>query len=209
MGDNRYRISEAAKKLNVEDHVLRYWEEDLGMDVPRNELGHRYYTDVHIDTFLRIKEMKEQGYQLKEIRQRLLQEGNETLLQDGSEEVAMTDARALSADRLEQFQNLMIHIVAQAIETSNEQLSEEVSSRVSEKVLKEMNYLMRVREEREEERYRKRDEVRRTIQKGRKLQAETPDKSKALHIKKKRSLFGRGKNTEKEGRKKTRLADIL
>ena len=61
MGDNRYRISEAAKKLNVEDHVLRYWEEDLGMDVPRNELGHRYYTDVHIDTFLRIKELKEQG----------------------------------------------------------------------------------------------------------------------------------------------------
>ena len=39
MGDNHYRISEASKKLNVEDHVLRYWEEDLGMDIPRNEMG--------------------------------------------------------------------------------------------------------------------------------------------------------------------------
>lgn len=74
MGDNHYRISEASKKLNVEDHVLRYWEEDLGMDIPRNEMGHRYYTDVHIETFQRIKEMKELGCQLKEIRQKLLEE---------------------------------------------------------------------------------------------------------------------------------------
>ncbi len=209
MGDNHYRISEAAKKLNVEDHVLRYWEEDLGMAVPRNELGHRYYTDVHIETFLRIKEMKEQGYQLKEIRRQLLQEGNRTLVPDGSEEAAMTDARALPADRLEQFQSLMIHIVAQAIEVSHERLSDEVSSRVSEKVLKEMNYQLRVREEREEERYRKLDEALRAMQKGRKLQAQKPEQGRILHMKKKKTLFGQGRRTEKGEKKKTRLADIF
>ena len=37
----RYMISDAAAAVDVETHVLRYWEDELGLDVPRNELGHR------------------------------------------------------------------------------------------------------------------------------------------------------------------------
>lgn len=64
----RYMISDAANVVQVESHVLRYWEDELELDVPRNELGHRYYTQENIDEFLRIKELKERGYQLKAIR---------------------------------------------------------------------------------------------------------------------------------------------
>ena len=42
----RYMISDAAGLVNVESHVLRYWEEELELDIPRNELGHRYYTQA-------------------------------------------------------------------------------------------------------------------------------------------------------------------
>ncbi len=52
---------------NVESHVLRYWEEELELTVPRNEMGHRYYTKENIEQFMKIKEWKEQGYQLKAI----------------------------------------------------------------------------------------------------------------------------------------------
>ena len=153
--------------------------------------------------------MKELGCQLKEIRQRLLDEGNETLFRELGDEVAMTDARALPMDRLEQFQNLMVHVVAQAIETSNERLGEQVSEQVSQRVLKEMNYQLRMREEREEERYKKLDEALRNVQKSRKLQAEMPDQSRIVQMKKKRGLFGRNrKEAEKENRK-TRFADML
>lgn len=31
-----YTISEAAKVMEVEPHVLRYWEEELGLDISRN-----------------------------------------------------------------------------------------------------------------------------------------------------------------------------
>mgnify|MGYP000426476217 CR=1 FL=1 len=31
MGEVRFMISEAAKKVHVESHVLRYWEEELGL----------------------------------------------------------------------------------------------------------------------------------------------------------------------------------
>ncbi len=44
---------------------------ELGLDVPRNELGHRYYTRDNIKQFLRIKELKEKGYQLRAIRDML------------------------------------------------------------------------------------------------------------------------------------------
>ena len=38
------------------------------MAIPRNEMGHRYYTDFHIRLFKQIKELKEKGYQLKAIK---------------------------------------------------------------------------------------------------------------------------------------------
>ena len=64
----RYMISDAATMVNVESHVLRYWEEELELSIPRNEMGHRYYTKENIDDFMKIKELKEKGYQLKAIR---------------------------------------------------------------------------------------------------------------------------------------------
>lgn len=71
----RYMISDAANLVNVETHVLRYWEDELELAIPRNEMGHRYYTRENIQEFQRIKELKEQGYQLKAIRM-LLHNGN-------------------------------------------------------------------------------------------------------------------------------------
>lgn len=64
----RYMISDAATMAGVESHVLRYWEDELELTIPRNEMGHRYYTRENIQEFQRIKELKEQGYQLKAIR---------------------------------------------------------------------------------------------------------------------------------------------
>lgn len=63
-----YLISDAAKQVNVEAHVLRYWEEELDIPAKRNELGHRYYTQEDIETFRRVKELKAQGIQLKGIK---------------------------------------------------------------------------------------------------------------------------------------------
>lgn len=68
MDELRYMISDASKKVNVEAHVLRYWEEELEMDIPRNEMGHRYYTEEHIQIFRQVKQLKDSGYQLKAIK---------------------------------------------------------------------------------------------------------------------------------------------
>lgn len=63
-----YLISDAAKQVQVESHVLRYWEEELKLPIKRNELGHRYYTEEDITRFQEIRRLKEEGLQLKAIR---------------------------------------------------------------------------------------------------------------------------------------------
>ena len=68
MAETRYIISDAARMINVEPHVLRYWEEELAIEIPRNELGHRYYTEKEIHLFENICDLKEKGFQLKAIR---------------------------------------------------------------------------------------------------------------------------------------------
>lgn len=63
-----YYISEAAQKVQVESHVLRYWEEELELPIPRNEMGHRCYSREMIEQLQEIKALKEQGLQLKAIK---------------------------------------------------------------------------------------------------------------------------------------------
>ena len=68
MEEMRYTISDAAKMVKVESHVLRYWEDELSLEIPRNEMGHRYYTQREIDVFCQIRALKERGFQLKSIK---------------------------------------------------------------------------------------------------------------------------------------------
>ena len=68
MSKGVFYISETAKEVQVENHVLRYWEEELGLPVKRNAQGHRYYTKDDIAVFQRVKQLKERGLQLKAIK---------------------------------------------------------------------------------------------------------------------------------------------
>lgn len=76
---SRYMISEAARMVDVEAHVLRYWEGELEMDIARNEMGHRYYTRENIECFRRVHEMKENGYGLKAIKMLLQNQKTDSL----------------------------------------------------------------------------------------------------------------------------------
>lgn len=178
----RYMISDAASLVNVEAHVLRYWEEELELDIPRNEMGHRYYTKENIQQFLKIKELKEQGYQLKAIKM-VVHNGK------NPEEAAAITTGALAErnpvsqpagyssaeDKMAQFRILMSGIVKEAMAENNQALGKEVSENVGDRVLKEMNYLMREQDEQEEERYRKLDAAIRELN-AKKLKGNTKKK---------------------------------
>ena len=82
--ENYLLISDAAKRVQVESHVLRYWEEELKLPIKRNELGHRYYTDKDIERFVQIKNMKERPLQLKAIKM-ILKNGKLDVLQNSGD----------------------------------------------------------------------------------------------------------------------------
>ncbi len=75
MEEREYSVSEAVRLIGVESHVLRYWEEELGVAIKRTNLGHRVYSEQNIALFRRVKGLKEQGIQLKAIRLLLDGEG--------------------------------------------------------------------------------------------------------------------------------------
>ena len=196
MSETHYLISDAAKKVDAPSHVLRYWEEELEMDIPRNEMGHRYYTDLHIRLFRQVKELKEKGYQLRAIKAALARSlesdgevvvPTEVLEEDvvaalkecaerENEQMEKMDDREITSlmakEKAEQFRNLMVQMIGQAIEENNEKLSQDISKMVNDKVLKELDYLMRVADERDEERFRQLDETIRLYQKENKGKAE-------------------------------------
>lgn len=197
MAEIHYLISDASRKVDVESHVLRYWEDELQLDIPRNEMGHRYYTEAHIRLFRQIKDLKEKGYQLKAIKTALdkvieedenpiipddllegritqeLKEGSLSGQEGGSAlEIHNTAPVSIAQEKMEQFQEIMNHIIGRALEVNNEQLSQDVSCLVNDKVIKEMQYLMSLKEEKEEERYKQLDELLRSYQKDNKGRAE-------------------------------------
>ncbi len=240
MAEIHYLISDASKKVDVEAHVLRYWEEELELSIPRNEMGHRFYTDYHIRLFRQVKSLKEKGYQLKAIKAALaktFQDGKtvisgEILEEDviaalkgtgpeaqekagtkeeaeggQAQEKAAEDSAVknlapfdsdsvealLAEEKMEQFQKLMDHIIGRAMEENTEKLSQDVSYLVHDKLMKEMEYLMRVSDEREEERFKQLDEAIRSCQRDNLGRAEAAASAfPFFHFKKKK--FGRNGN---------------
>lgn len=218
MDETHYSISEAGKLVGVESHVLRYWEDELQLNIPRNGKSHRYYTELHIRLFQKIKELKEKGYQLKAIEQvlnKMIEGGGDV---DPDEVLEQNAVRALKEgagaedfegesglrimhrqndvlaamtpeEKMEQFQQIMNHIIGNAIQANNEALSEEISRQVNDKMVQELEYMMRISDEKEEERFKMLDETLRAYQKEGKGRAEAAAAKVPFF---KRKKFGRG-----------------
>ena len=96
MGEVRFMISEAAKQVDVESHVLRYWEEELGLTIGRTEMGHRFYTKDDIRLFCCIKKLKDEGMLLRDLKP-LIPELKETRLKLMPPESAAGDGICFSS----------------------------------------------------------------------------------------------------------------
>lgn len=190
MSHTRYIISDASKQLEVEPHVLRYWEEELQLDIPRNAMGHRYYREEELTTIRGIKKLKEQGFQLKAIKlilpsidkiEKLPEEARKRLCSELNEKIADQEKNSLilhtemnikqrdqQEEKMEQFQTIMTRIIQNALVDTNKNLSKEVSKEVTTSVVKAVDYQFRMHEEREEAHYRKIDEAIRNCQRRKK-----------------------------------------
>ena len=160
MGDVHYMISEASKQVNVEPHALRYWEDELSLTIGRTEMGHRYYTKDDIQLFRCIKELKEQGMVLKDLKELIpdMLEAKQELRKRREKEL-LQETEAIPEGELET-------LLRKALAENNQVLTE--------KLLKGMDMLLQIQEQQEEERYRKLDFAIRQQQTMRKNTATSP-----------------------------------
>ena len=185
MSERIYSISEAASMVEVETHVLRYWEEELDINIRRNDMGHRCYSERDIKILQRVKTLKDKGIQLKAIKElvhkmydmldekaidtvRLECEGEELMNVDNDQK----DSRIVDF-KMAQFQNMMDKIVSSSIKENLKLITQSVSAAVSDDVIKQMDVLIKEKEEQEEARYRKLGSTIRGLQESRREIAAT------------------------------------
>lgn len=72
-GETQYKIGQAAKLLELESYVLRFWESEFPQLEPiRTSTGQRLYTERHIQLLRRIKFLLyEEGMTIEGARRRL------------------------------------------------------------------------------------------------------------------------------------------
>lgn len=64
----RQTITEVSSELNTKENTLRKYERDYGIEVPRDELGRRYYTKKEIAVFRQIIKLKSEGANIHVIK---------------------------------------------------------------------------------------------------------------------------------------------
>jgi len=62
-----HTINEVAGNLELNSQTLRKWEKDFKLKIPRNDKGHRYYTDKEVELLENIKNWKDKGANIKVI----------------------------------------------------------------------------------------------------------------------------------------------
>ena len=194
MDQIRYMISDASRLVEVESHVLRYWEEELELPIARNEMGHRYYTEDDIQLLKHIKKLKERGYQLKAIKMDISENGElipreEIQLQELPRE--KTEVINSNAEKMKQFQSILSKALGQALRENQETLSKELGGKVADQVTKEINYQFRAQEEAQEAYFRKLDERIQTVKKRNakvKKEKVKSEKKKGFAVRRKQKL---------------------
>lgn len=199
MNEKIYTIKEVATILDIEAYVLRYYEKELELQIHRNSQGHRIYSEKDIVVLQQIKELREQGLELKGIRNvihTLEQEGIESLTQVSATtpkgvQVANIDIDISDKEdqKVKQFTMIIKEMLKQTLveygEESKVQLHKELSQEMNIMMDKKILELEVSQEQKNEEYYKKMDETMREMQKIRKDLADLEQSSQKSSIWKK------------------------
>lgn len=63
-----YTISDVSHLTGYAPHVLRYYEKEFQLNIPRNDSNHRYYTVKDIELIQYIKMLQDKGFNNKQIK---------------------------------------------------------------------------------------------------------------------------------------------
>ncbi len=132
--DKQYGISEVAEITGYPPHVLRYYEKEFELDIPRNESNHRYYTYAEIELFQYIKSLQDKGFSNKQIK--LIIKSPEVLV-NSNDETALTSINQLdSTNMVELAQEISLKLYDKLLDGLHEMF--ENNKEYNDKLIKEL-----------------------------------------------------------------------
>jgi len=87
---NIYSISEVAQCTGFKSHVIRFYEKEFNIIIPRGENNRRYFTNREIDQLLYIKQLQSDGISNKQIKDILQTQENIQSEVNICDEIALT-----------------------------------------------------------------------------------------------------------------------
>ncbi|MCD7805861.1 MAG: MerR family transcriptional regulator [Lachnospiraceae bacterium] len=166
-----YSVKEMTQKLGIEAHMLRYWEKELELDIPRDGHGRRIYGEEEANLLERVSAYKKDGKPLRMIKGLIQLPGQEEEKEeerkiliyrpgkaenDNAQEVTGGNGANIKTGtkeavdetgRTQRMQQLLGEMVAEALRES----SSEMITEMKESILKELDYQFRLQGERQEE----------------------------------------------------------
>lgn len=136
--DKQYGISEVAEITGYPPHVLRYYEKEFELDIPRNESNHRYYTYAEIELFQYIKYLQDKGFTNKQIK--LIIKSPEILINSKDETALTTTSQINSIDTIELAEKISINLHDKFINSLKEIIArnKEYNDQMFEKLMDEI-----------------------------------------------------------------------
>lgn len=189
MNEKTFSIKEVTEILDIEAYVLRYYEKELELDILRNTQGHRVYREEDIERLRHIKELREQGLELRAIKNVL--NNNDTEALESLSQMGATVGKPISLEArkmqkvdltnpedmvMVKFQDMMGNMIETAVAASvtrtfemvlsefKNQMQAEINEEVDKIVSKKLLEIEIASKERDEEHYRKLDEMMREKQ---------------------------------------------
>ncbi|MGL4737979.1 MAG: MerR family transcriptional regulator [Cellulosilyticaceae bacterium] len=189
MSEKTFSIKEVTEILDIEAYVLRYYEKELELDILRNTQGHRVYREDDIERLRHIKELREQGLELRAIKNVI--NNNDTEALESLAQMGATSGKPISLEArkmqkvdltnpedmvMVKFQGMMGNMIETAVASSvtrtfelvlsefKNQMQAEINEEVDKIVSKKLLEIEMTSKERDEEHYRKLDEMMRDMQ---------------------------------------------
>lgn len=131
---DRYTITELSQRLNITDHALRYYEKEFNINVPKDHRGRRYYTPDLANLMFQIKNMRDEGLEIKAIKKILLAENiisepPPVVIESNSTAITPFGERNQAAEIKEFFENItgqLTACVSSEVNSVKDHLSKEI-----------------------------------------------------------------------------------
>lgn len=93
-----FSISEVAEFTGFKPHVIRFYEKEFGLNIPRSENNRRYFTNKEIEELKYIQKLQNEGFNNKQIKLILNNEESKDMTLSSVDEVAVT---SIDMDRVD------------------------------------------------------------------------------------------------------------